>query len=54
MDDSKEENMDGFDTRLQGYDPKYRPYRIAVYSSFVLLIVWVVLSVTLSIIDHLF
>ena len=54
MDDSQHKDMDGFDTRRQGYDPKLRPYRVVVYSGFVLMIVWVVLSIPLSIIAHLF
>lgn len=46
--------MEGFDTRRQGYDPKHRPFRVAVYIIFVGLSVWTAGSVTWSLITELF
>ena len=46
--------MEGFDTRRQGYDPKYRPYRIAIYVLFCTAVVGTASSVTWAVVSYLF
>ena len=46
--------MEGFDTRRQGYDPQYRPYRVTMYVLFFSLVLWTAGSVTWAVVSHLF
>ncbi len=49
-----ERRGDYVDSSRRGFDPALRPYRVVVYVSFAVLLLWFCLGMIVSVVRHLF